>query len=80
MQQVQSINTWRMYGKVVENRIIVELPKNTDLEEVEIFIFPRKKKTIANKHQEWKDDFLTISQWDISENDIRLKSWQIPEF
>jgi len=81
MQQIQPINSWRMYGKVVKNRITVELPNNMNSQEVEIIIFPRKtKNTDYNSRQEaWKKDFLEISQWDNSEKDIRLKSWQIPE-
>jgi len=42
MQQIQPINSWRMYGKVIENKITVELPVGLNSQEVEIFIFPKK--------------------------------------
>ncbi len=83
MGQIQEINSWRIYGKVLGNRISVELPENSGLQEVEIIIIPIKRKTVSENRigqEEWKNDFLTISQWDISEDDIRMKSWSIPEF
>ena len=46
MQQIQPINSWRMYGKVIENKVTVELPVGLNSQEVEIFIFPRKAENI----------------------------------
>ena len=81
MQQIQPINSWRMYGKVIENKITVELPVGLNSQEVEIIIFPRKAENIPYYFgQDWKKDFLEISNWDISEEDVRLKTWNIPEF
>jgi hypothetical protein len=52
-----------------------------DLEEVLRFVefvqFKNKKKP---HNQDWQQDFLAISQWDINENDHAVKSWQIEEF
>jgi hypothetical protein len=81
--EIQEINSWRIYSKVVGNRISVDLPENSDLREAEIIILPIKRKTVTENvtgQAEWKKDFLSISQWDISEDDIRMKSWQLPEF
>lgn len=83
MEQIQEVNSWRIYSKVIGNRISVELPENSDLQDVEIIILPMNRKTVSESRigqEEWKNDFLTISQWDISEDDIRIKSWPIPEF
>jgi len=82
VQQVQPINHRRMYGKVVENKITVELPVSLNSQEVEIFIFPKKaeKSPYCFRKEYWKKDFLDISKWDISEEDVRLKSWQISKF
>ena len=82
MQQIQPINSWRMYAKVIENKITVELPVGLKSQEVEIFIFPRKAENIPYcfGQEDWKKDFLDISKWDISEDDVRLKTWNIPEF
>ena len=83
IQNIQELHSWRVYSKVVGNRITLELPENSDLEEVEIIIIPKKRKRILEKKsrgEEWKKDFLTISQWAVSEDDIRIKSWSIPEF
>ncbi|VEN73815.1 conserved hypothetical protein [Candidatus Desulfarcum epimagneticum] len=83
MKQIREMNSWRTYSKVLGNRISIELPKNYDFQEVEALIIPRKIKTVPENRigrKEWQDDFLSISQWDISEDDIRMKSWSIPEF
>ncbi|MEA1966806.1 MAG: hypothetical protein U9N77_01085 [Thermodesulfobacteriota bacterium] len=83
MEHIQEINSWRIYSKVLGNRITLELPEYSDLDEVEVIIIPRKSKMVSakkNGREEWKNDFLTISQWDILEDDIRMKSWSIPEF
>jgi len=29
---------------------------------------------------DWKADFQSTSKWDISENEIKIKSWTLPEF
>jgi len=83
MGQIQEINSWRIYSKVLGNRISVELPENSNIQEVEVIIIPVKRKTVLENRigqEEWKNDFLTISQWNISEDDIRMKSWSTPEF
>ncbi len=83
MKQIQKINSWRAYSKVSGNRISVEVPKNFDAQEVELIIIPIKRKpSMDNKSERegWKSDFMKISRWDISEEDIRMKSWRIPEF
>jgi hypothetical protein len=52
-----------------------------DLEEVLRFVefvqFKNRKKAY---NQNWQQDFLAISQWDINENDNAVTSWQIEEF
>lgn len=79
MNKIQRISTWVTYSKVLENRISVELPKEFDAQEVQIIIIPKTETAYSNK-DEWKKDFLSISQWNISEDDIRMESWQIQEF
>lgn len=84
MKEVQEINSWRIYSKVLGNRITVELPKNLDMQEVEVIIIPIKAKPIFSGNyadkEEWKEDFLSISKWDISEDDIKIDSWKLTEF
>jgi len=82
MTEVQEIKSWRIYRKVIGKHITIELPEQSDLEEVEIIIIPRKKTLDSENSMEvqWKDDFLSISQWDITEDNIRMDSWTIPEF
>lgn len=79
MEQIQEINSWITYSKVFGNRISVDLPKEFDAQEVQIIIIPTTKKYYTSK-DEWKKDFQSISQWNISEEDIRIKSWAIKEF
>jgi hypothetical protein len=73
MDQIQETNSWITHSKVFGNRISVDLPKELDAQEVQIIIIPTKKDCTIN--DEWKKDFQSISQWDISEDDIRMKSW-----
>ena len=83
MEKIQEVNTLRVYSKVLKNRISIELPRTFDAQEVELIIIPRMNKTSRDQkavQDMWKVDFLDISQWDISEDDIRMKSWPLPEF
>jgi len=66
MEQIQLINTLRVYSRVSGNKISIELPKNFDFQEVEVIIIPKESfsNDTVNK-DEWKKDFLSISQWDI---------------
>jgi len=41
-----------------------------------IFLYFRKKEN-SQKTKRLEKDFLEISKWDISEENVRLKSWQI---
>ena len=79
MEHIQEINSWITYSKVLGNRISVDLPKEFDAKEVQIIIIPTQRKSSTLK-DEWKKDFQSISQWDISEDDSRMKSWPIIEF
>ncbi|MDU9050563.1 MAG: hypothetical protein Q3M30_17080 [Candidatus Electrothrix sp. Rat3] len=79
MEQIQEISSWITYGKVAGNRISVDLPKGFDAQEVQIIIIP-KKKVSRPARDGWKKDFQSISQWDISEDDINVSSWPITEF
>jgi hypothetical protein len=82
MKQIREMNSWRTYSRVLGNRISIELPKNYDFQEVEVIIIPRKEKTVPGNRigrKGWQDDFLSISQWNISKDDIRLKSWSIAD-
>jgi hypothetical protein len=77
MEKIQEINTLRIYSKVLKNRISIKLPKSFDAREVELIIIPRTIKSLQarkTKLEEWKGDFLDISQWDVAENDIKMKS------
>jgi hypothetical protein len=80
MEQIQLINTLRVYSRVFGNKISIELPKNFDFQEVEVIIIPKESfsNDTVNK-DEWKKDFLSISRWDISEDEIKIKSWTLPE-
>lgn len=79
MEQIQKINSWMTYSRVFGNRISVDLPKEFDAQEVQIIIIPTKKASCSDT-EEWKKDFQSVSQWNISEDEIRIKSWAIQEF
>ena len=83
MKQFQLINSLRIYSRVVENKILIELPKNFNFQEVEVIIIPKKENFLSYDKidkDEWKKDFLSVSKWDISEDEIRVKSWSVTEF
>ena len=83
MEQVQEIHSLRVYSKISGNRLSILLPKNFDFQEVEVIIIPRELKSDSNIPEiktDWKTDFLSISKWDISEEEIKIKSWTIQEF
>ncbi len=72
IQDIQELKIWKTYCKVYENRISFELPEDSDVEEVEIIIIPRKKVSGKNLDREdWKKDFLAISQWEISADEFK---------
>ena len=70
----------REIKKVSGKKITIDLPDNFSAEEVEIIIIPCKKVLHVHDENAWKKDFLSISQWQIEEDDIKIKSWPIEEF
>jgi len=43
--------------------------------EVEVIVIPVKRVPSVDDQSEWKKDFQSISQWDISEEGINIESW-----
>lgn len=70
----------RALKKVEGKRITIELPDNFYATEVEVLVIPYEKSSSLIHREEWKKDFLSVSQWDLTEEDIRVKSWPIEEF
>ncbi|MCP3943206.1 MAG: hypothetical protein GY710_17200 [Desulfobacteraceae bacterium] len=82
MEQIQEINSLRIYSKIFGNRLSIDLPKSFDVQEVEVIIIPREIKPVSDRtvhKDDWKNDFLSVSKWDISEDEIKIKSWTLPE-
>jgi len=44
------------------------------------FMANRSKDATDNQNNAWKDDFKSISQWDITEQEVSMKSWKIESF
>ena len=42
-QEIREADGWRIVSKVLENRISIDLPEDSDLEEVEIIVLPIKR-------------------------------------
>ncbi|MGE0084571.1 MAG: hypothetical protein AB7S75_09125 [Desulfococcaceae bacterium] len=83
MEQFQIFNTLRVYRRVFGNKISVDLPKNFNFQEVEVIIIPKTVEFFSDDttdNDEWKKDFLSVSKWDISEDEIKVKSWEVTEF
>ncbi len=70
---------WSHTLKVSGNRLSVKLPQELDAQEGQIIIIP-KKKVFSSQKNEWKKDFLSISLWDISEDENILKELTIQEY
>jgi hypothetical protein len=71
----------RELRKVTGNQITIDLPANFYAKQVEILIIPYQKMQSVDDKDDWKKDFLSISQWDhITEEELRIKSWKIEEF
>ncbi len=66
----------KIITKVKNNQLHLSIPKRFKTEDVEVEITPLEKIT----DDDWKKDFSEISAWDINEEDIRIKSWQINQF
>lgn len=71
------METIRIITKVINNQIHLTIPKKLETEDVEVEITPIKK--LLN-NDEWKKDFNEISVWDLNEEEIKVKSWQIIQF
>jgi len=46
----------------------------------EVLRFMKLKTRNKTNTQNWQHDFLTVSQWNINENDNAISSWHIEEF
>ena len=70
----------RELKKVTGRQITIELPDSFYAKEVEVLVIPYQEVVPIMNSEEWKQDFLSVSQWDISEDDVRMPSWTIEEF
>lgn len=70
----------REFKPVVGKQITIHLPDNFSAQQVEVIVIPYDKGALAENTQAWQQDFLSVSQWDITEEAIRMKSWNIEEF
>lgn len=70
----------RTLQKVTGPQVTIDLPESFYAKEVEIIVIPYQKNTFSEEGEDgWEQDFLSISQWDITEEDVKIKSWQIEE-
>ncbi len=70
----------REFKKVSERQIIIDLPESFSAKEVEIIIIPYKKRDSIDDKNQWKKDFLSISKWELTEEEVKIPSWKIEEF
>ena len=66
--------------KVSDRQIIINLPESFYAHEVEIIVIPYKAPPRVDDKNNWKKDFLSISGWEITEEDVKIPSWKIEEF
>ena len=70
----------RTFQEVRGRRIIIDLPDNFSAKEVEIIVLPYKEASSFQGSDAWKEDFRSVSQWDITEEDTKVRSWNIEKF
>ncbi|RKZ74961.1 MAG: hypothetical protein DRQ57_09145 [Gammaproteobacteria bacterium] len=70
----------REFKKVSERQIIIDLPESFSAKEVEIIIIPYKNRDSIDDKNQWKKDFLSISKWELTEEEVKIPSWKIEEF
>ncbi len=69
----------RELKKIQGKQITIDLPDNFYAKEVEIIVIPYKRGLPVDSSNDWKKDFLSVSQWDIREDEVKLTSWPIEE-
>ncbi len=74
MQAIREVK--RVFG----NQITIELPDSFHAKKVEVIVIPFQSMSTVPEKTDWKNDFLSISQWEVSEDDIKMKSWPVQEF
>ncbi len=66
--------------RVVGKQVTIEIPDNFHTEHVEIIAIPHRKKELLSTADHWEKDFLSVSQWQQSDETITVKSWPIQEY
>ncbi|MBU2447543.1 MAG: hypothetical protein KJ666_18485 [Bacteroidetes bacterium] len=66
------METIKLRTKIKNREILITLPSDVPDGEVEVTITPIKNLTLS-----WKQEWDKISVWDIREDDIKVKSWQM---
>ena len=59
------------------------LPEDVLLEVLDFMEFIAARRGVMTEtamKDEWKRDFLSISQWDVTEQDVAISSWKIEAF
>ncbi len=70
--RVLNMQILRELKKVSDRQIIINLPESFYAKEVEIIVIPYKNGGRVDDKNLWKKDFLSISKWDITEEDIKI--------
>lgn len=73
MQAVKAVK------KVTGTHVTIELPESFVAKNVEIIVIPYEPFSPMQNNDGWKEDFLSISQWDITEEEVKVKSWRLEE-
>ncbi len=74
MQVVREVKT------VTGKQLTIDLPDNFYAKEVEVIVIPYQEVVPFKDSTDWKQDFLAVSQWDVTEEDVKVHSWTIEEF
>jgi hypothetical protein len=64
----------------VNHQLMLQLPNHIPAGHARVAIIYEKVETPNAEAETWKQDLLSISQWDISEKDVAVSSWKIESF
>jgi len=70
----------KAFKKVTGRQLTIELPDSFFAREVEVLVIPYTPMPSVADSDDWKEDFRSISQWEITEEEVKIQSWPIEEF
>jgi len=62
------------------HQLTLQLPDTIPIGHAKVAIIYEMSEPSQSEMKTWKQDLLSISQWDISEKEVAVSSWKIEQF